>query len=55
MKAALAELVVEGIANNIDLQMDIMNFADFAKGTYTTASLEKMLEEAKEVASNDEV
>ena len=55
MKAALAELVVEGIANNIDLQMDIMNFADFAKGTYTTASLEKMLDEAKEVASNDEV
>lgn len=45
MKAALAELVIEGIANNVDLQMDIMNYEEFAEGGYTTASLEKMLAE----------
>jgi len=46
MKAALAELVIEGVANNADIQMDIMNFSDFAAGGYTTASLEKMMKEA---------
>ena len=45
MKAALAELVIEGVANNADLQMDIMNFKDFTEGSYTTASLEKMLDD----------
>jgi acetyl-CoA carboxylase biotin carboxylase subunit len=45
MKAALAELVIEGVANNSDLQMDIMNFDEFAAGDYTTASLENMLKE----------
>ncbi|MCL1843668.1 MAG: acetyl-CoA carboxylase biotin carboxylase subunit [Defluviitaleaceae bacterium] len=43
MKAALAELVIEGVANNSELQMDIMNYEEFAEGGYTTASLEQML------------
>ena len=43
MKASLAELVIEGVANNSDLQMDIMNYKEFADGSYTTASLERML------------
>jgi acetyl-CoA carboxylase biotin carboxylase subunit len=43
MKAALAELVIEGVENNADLQMQIMGYDEFAEGTYTTASLEKML------------
>ena len=43
MKAALAELVIEGIASNIELQLEIMNYEEFAEGTYSTASLENML------------
>jgi len=43
MKAALAELVIEGVENNSDLQMQIMGCEEFAEGIYTTASLEKML------------
>ncbi|MCL1989074.1 MAG: acetyl-CoA carboxylase biotin carboxylase subunit [Firmicutes bacterium] len=43
MKAALAELVIEGVASNRDLQMFIMNYKEFADGTYTTASLENLL------------
>jgi acetyl-CoA carboxylase biotin carboxylase subunit len=45
MKAALAELVIEGVENNADLQMDIMDYEEFVNGEYTTASLEKMLSE----------
>jgi acetyl-CoA carboxylase biotin carboxylase subunit len=44
MKAALAELVIEGVANNSDLQMQIMACDEFAEGNYTTASLERMLQ-----------
>ena len=43
MKAALAELIIEGVENNSELQEEIMNYHEFAEGTYTTASLENML------------
>ena len=48
MKAALAELIIEGVENNADLQMEIMNYSAFAEGDYTTASLENMLNERAE-------
>ena len=47
MKAALEELIIEGVACNAETQTDIMNFSDFISGTYATSSLEKMQEEAK--------
>ena len=53
MKAALAELVIEGVESNADLQMDIMNFSDFTEGGYTTASLVKMLEEGMQERKGD--
>ena len=43
MKAALAELIIEGIDSNTELQMEIMNFDEFINGTYVTATLEKRL------------
>jgi len=43
MKAALCELVIEGIEHNTELQMEIMGHDEFADGKYTTASLEKMM------------
>ena len=43
MKAALEELVISGIDNNSDLQMNIMDYPEFVEGSYTTASLEKLM------------
>ena len=39
MKAALAELVIEGVASNGDLQMEIMDYKDFVNGDYATDSI----------------
>jgi len=44
MKAALCELIIEGVDNNSDLQMEIMSFDEFEVGSYTTGSLEKLLQ-----------
>ncbi|NLJ31837.1 MAG: acetyl-CoA carboxylase biotin carboxylase subunit [Clostridiales bacterium] len=41
MKAALCELVIEGVEHNAELQMDIMGDKEFCSGTYTTDFLEK--------------
>jgi len=43
MKAALSELVIEGVDNNVELQMSIMDFEDFSNGTYTTAIMEEIM------------
>ena len=39
MKAALAELFIEGISHNVDLHMEVMNCEDFLTGSYDTNSL----------------
>ena len=36
MKAALCELVIEGVDHNSALQMDILSFPDYEAGSYTT-------------------
>ena len=41
MKAALAELVIEGVTHTADLQMDILSDPDFLDGSYTTDFMEK--------------
>ena len=45
MKAALCELIIEGVEHNSSLQMEIMDYDDFESGNYTTGSLEKLLKE----------
>ena len=44
MKAALCELIIEGVDDNSDLQMGIMDFDEFETGVYSTASLVRLLE-----------
>ncbi len=41
MRAALCELVIEGIDNNSELQMEILSDGDFIKGNYFTDFIEK--------------
>lgn len=41
MKAALCELVIEGVEQNAELQMDILGDEEFCSGSYTTDFLEK--------------
>lgn len=43
MKRALGELVVEGVKNNIDFQLDIINEENFEKGIYNTGFLKDKL------------
>jgi len=45
MKAALCELIIEGVDDNSDLQMEIMDFDEFETGIYSTASLARLLDE----------
>ena len=45
MKAALCELIIEGLVTNLDFQMEVMSYKEFDDGSYTTGSLEKMLQE----------
>ena len=45
MKAALCELIIEGIDDNSDLQMEIMDFNEFETGVYSTSSLTRLLSE----------
>lgn len=42
MHAALAELVIEGVNNNIDLASDILSEKEFKDGTYTTEFLQDL-------------
>ena len=44
MKAALCELIIEGLVTNVDFQMEVMSYAEFEDGSYTTGSLDKMLQ-----------
>ncbi len=39
MRRALSEFIIEGVENNIDLQMDILSDEDFLAGTFHTGSL----------------
>ena len=41
MRAALCELVIEGIQTNIDLHLDILSDPEFGSGLYTTDFLER--------------
>ena len=41
MRAALCELVLDGIDTNIDLHLDILSDKEFNDGTYTTDFLKK--------------
>ena len=45
MKRALDELVINGIETNIDLQLRILDNADFVSGDYYTTTLTQMLED----------
>ena len=51
MKAALCELIIDGVEHNSELQMEIMLTEEFEKGNHTTDTLEKYLNEMKERAS----
>lgn len=42
MQAALSELVIDGVANTIELQMDILDDKRFLTGNYTTDFMETM-------------
>ena len=46
MKRALDELVINGIETNIDLQLQILDNADFVSGNYYTTTLTQMLAQA---------
>jgi acetyl-CoA carboxylase biotin carboxylase subunit len=52
MKAALCELIIEGVEHNSDLQMDILSCEEFDLGQHTTASLARFLE--KELGDADD-
>ena len=41
MKAALSELVIEGIRHNSDLQMDLLSDERFVSGDYHTGLMEE--------------
>ncbi len=41
MRAALCELVIEGVAHTADLHLDILETPEFRAGTYTTDFMEK--------------
>ena len=41
MQSALCELVVDGLANNIDQQLEILGDAEFRSGDYYTDFMEK--------------
>jgi acetyl-CoA carboxylase biotin carboxylase subunit len=41
MQAALCELVVDGVPNNIEEQIDILNDKDFQSGNYDTGFMRK--------------
>jgi acetyl-CoA carboxylase biotin carboxylase subunit len=45
MKAALCELIIEGVEHNVDLQMDVMADGEFESGLYTTGTLERLLKD----------
>lgn len=42
MKAALCELVIEGVDTNIDLHMEILSNSEFCSGSYHTDLMEKL-------------
>jgi acetyl-CoA carboxylase biotin carboxylase subunit len=44
MKAALCELIIEGIEHNTDFHMEILSSEDFINSTYTTDFLLKLLD-----------
>ena len=44
MRAALGELVIEGVSTNVDLQFDILANREFAKGMYHTDLMEHLYE-----------
>ena len=41
MRAALCELVIEGVTHTAELQMEILSDPEFLDGTYTTGFMEK--------------
>jgi acetyl-CoA carboxylase biotin carboxylase subunit len=43
MKAALCEIIIEGIEHNADFQTEILSAEDFENSTYTTDFLTKLL------------
>jgi acetyl-CoA carboxylase, biotin carboxylase subunit len=43
MKAALCELIIEGVDHNIDFQMEILSAEDFENSTYNTDFISKLL------------
>lgn len=44
MRSSLGEMVVEGVENNIDLQLDILGNEEFLRGTYHTNLMERLYE-----------
>ncbi len=43
MKAALCEMIIDGIEHNSELQMNILSSDEFVDGSYTTDFLEKLI------------
>jgi acetyl-CoA carboxylase biotin carboxylase subunit len=43
MRAALCELIIEGVEHNADLQYEIMESEEFESGKYTTGTMDKIL------------
>ncbi len=48
MKAALCEMVIEGVVVNTELQLEVLDYKDFVQGDYSTFMLENLLKERKE-------
>ncbi len=48
MKAALCEMVIVGVVVNTELQLEILDYEDFANGDYSTFMLDKLLKEREE-------
>jgi acetyl-CoA carboxylase biotin carboxylase subunit len=44
MKAALCELIIEGIEHNADFHLALLSSEDFENGSYTTDFVGKLLE-----------
>ena len=45
MRSALAELAIEGVSENSELQLDILNDPDFTRGLYHTDLMKRMTDE----------
>ena len=44
MKAALSEMIIDGIKTNVLFQYDLINSEEFKSGRYTTDTIEKLMQ-----------